>query len=149
MCSSDLAGALVVGLTRGGGEVDDAGADQAEAVAVRSLGPVLSYDYKTLDQDAAAARSYLTSSYAKDYDKLFAVIKQNAPGLKAVVQAKVVDAINHIGAFDGGGLMTPVDWRISHMTTTSPSCEAYVRTSQHGANSSFELAFNHGKQLWV
>lgn len=115
-----LAGALVVGLTRGGGDVDDAGADQAEAVAVRSLGPVLSYDYKTLDQDAAAARSYLTTSYAKDYDKLFAVIKQNAPGLKAVVQAKVVDAGVVRTGEDRVEVLLFVDQTTTNAKTTAP-----------------------------
>lgn len=115
-----LAGALVVGLTRGGGDVDDAGADQAEAVAVRSLGPVLSYDYKTLDQDAAAARSYLTTSYAKDYDKLFAVIKQNAPGLKAVVQAKVVEAGVVRTGEDRVEVLLFVDQTTTNAKTTAP-----------------------------
>ncbi|MBZ5735227.1 DnaJ domain-containing protein [Nocardioides sp. TRM66260-LWL] len=82
---------IVVGVLQVRAPVDDAGAAEAEGVAARALGPVLSYDYRSLDQDASAARSYMTQRYARDdYDRLFTVIQQNAPGLKAVVQAKVV-----------------------------------------------------------
>lgn len=82
---------IVVGVLQLRAPVDDAGAAEAEGVAARALGPVLSYDYRSLDQDASAARSYMTQRYARDdYDRLFTVIQQNAPGLKAVVQAKVV-----------------------------------------------------------
>lgn len=72
--------------------VDDADAEQAEQAAVRAVAPVLSYDYRNLDEDSAAARTYMTASYQKQYDQTFAVVKENAPGLKAVVSAEVVDA---------------------------------------------------------
>lgn len=79
---SDEAGALV-----------EQSAEEARAVAVRAIVPVLSYDYRTLDEDAAAARSYMTSSYQQDkYDPLFAVIEENAPNTETVVGAQVVDS---------------------------------------------------------
>ena len=62
----------------------------AESAAERAVGPILSYDYQHLDEDQQAAESYMTAGYRKDYDQLFAVIKQNAPGTQTVVKADVV-----------------------------------------------------------
>ncbi|MEC9053458.1 MAG: hypothetical protein VX747_13430, partial [Actinomycetota bacterium] len=68
-------------------------AEQARAAAVRAIVPVLSYDYRRLDEDAAAARSYMTSGYQDDkYDPLFSLIEDNAPGTQTVVGAQVVDS---------------------------------------------------------
>jgi Mce-associated membrane protein len=60
----------------------------AQAAAERAIVPLLSYDAHHLDRSAAAARPYLSSSYRQEYDKLFAVIRQNAPRTGTVVQAK-------------------------------------------------------------
>ena len=39
----------------------------AQSAAERAIGPILSYDYRRLDQDQKAAESYMTSSYRKKY----------------------------------------------------------------------------------
>lgn len=76
-----------------GGSFVEQSAEEARAVAIRAIVPVLSYDYRSLDEDAAAARSYMTSSYQEDkYDPLFAVIEENAPNTQTVVGAQVVDS---------------------------------------------------------
>jgi Mce-associated membrane protein len=62
----------------------------AQAAAERAIVPLLSYDAKHLDQSAAAARPYLTATYQQQYDKLFAVIQENAPHTGTVVRAKYV-----------------------------------------------------------
>jgi Mce-associated membrane protein len=62
----------------------------AQAAAERAIVPVLSYDAATLEEDQAAAASYLTPSYREDYDRLFEVIKQNAAGTGTKVTAEVV-----------------------------------------------------------
>lgn len=68
-------------------------AGEARAAAVRAIVPVLSFDYRTLDQDGAAARSYMTSAYQDEkYDPLFAVIEENAPNTQTVVSVQVVDS---------------------------------------------------------
>lgn len=67
---------------------DDVGS--AQAAAEQAIVPVLSYDYRALEDDAEAARSYLTESYQEDYDQLFSVISDNAPRTSAVVRAEVV-----------------------------------------------------------
>ena len=64
----------------------------AQSAAERAIGPILSYDYRHLDEDQAAAESYMTSDYRKQYDQLFAVVKQNAPGTRTVVTGKVVSS---------------------------------------------------------
>lgn len=68
-------------------------AEEARAAAVRAIVPVLSYDYRTLEEDAAAARSYMTSGYQEDkYDPLFAFVSENAPNTQTVVEVQVVDS---------------------------------------------------------
>jgi Mce-associated membrane protein len=60
----------------------------AQAAAERAIVPLLSYDARHLDQSAAAAEPYLTSHEKAEYDKLFAVVRQNAPRTGTVIQAK-------------------------------------------------------------
>ncbi|HEY3528254.1 MAG TPA: DnaJ domain-containing protein [Nocardioides sp.] len=60
----------------------------AQSAAERAIVPLLSYDAHHLDQSEAAAEPYMTSSEKQEYDKLFAVIRQNAPRTGTVVQAK-------------------------------------------------------------
>jgi Mce-associated membrane protein len=62
--------------------------EAAQAAAERAIVPLLSYDAHHLDQSAAAAQPYLTSDEKAQYDKLFAVIRQNAPRTGTVVRAK-------------------------------------------------------------
>jgi Mce-associated membrane protein len=66
--------------------------ESAQAAAERAIVPLLSYDAHHLDQSAAAARPYMTSTYQDQYDKLFAVIRQNAPRTGTVVQAKYLSS---------------------------------------------------------
>jgi Mce-associated membrane protein len=60
----------------------------AQAAAERAVVPILSYDAHHLDQSQAAATPYLTQDYRTQYDKLFAVIRDNAPKTGTVVRAK-------------------------------------------------------------
>jgi Mce-associated membrane protein len=60
----------------------------AQAAAERAVVPILSYDAHHLDQSQAAASPYLTQDYRTQYDKLFAVIRDNAPKTGTVVRAK-------------------------------------------------------------
>jgi Mce-associated membrane protein len=60
----------------------------AQAAAERAIVPMLSYDARSLDQSAAAAEPFMTSHERAEYDKLFAVVKQNAPRTGTVIQAK-------------------------------------------------------------
>ena len=76
-----------------GGALVEQSAEEARSAAVRAVVPVLSFDYRTLDEDAAAARSYMTSSYQEEkYDPLFAVIEENADNTQTVVNVQVVDS---------------------------------------------------------
>lgn len=61
----------------------------AQAAAEQAIEPLLSYDYETLDADQKRAASYLTADYRDEYDKLFALIQDNAPSVQPRVQAKV------------------------------------------------------------
>lgn len=63
----------------------------ARAAAERAAVPVLSYDYRTLEEDQEAAHDLITSDYREDdYDPLFEVITDNAPPTKTVVEVEVI-----------------------------------------------------------
>jgi Mce-associated membrane protein len=62
----------------------------AQVAAERAIVPVLSYDAETLAEDQAAGAAYLTASYREEYDRLFEVIKDNAPRTGTSVTAEVV-----------------------------------------------------------
>lgn len=74
------------------GSIESASTD-AKVAAQTAIEPILSYDYRTLDQDQNDAHRYLTSSYKAEYDKAFNdLIRPNAAQTKTVVTVKVVDA---------------------------------------------------------
>jgi Mce-associated membrane protein len=72
------------------GETEEEATRAAQAAAERAIVPVLSYGHDSLEDDQARAQGYLTSDYRVDYDKLFAVISENAPRTETTVQAEVV-----------------------------------------------------------
>ena len=63
---------------------------QAQAGAERAIVPVLSYDASDMDGSRKAAEAYLTADYRKQYDRLFAVLEENAGRTGTVVTAEVV-----------------------------------------------------------
>jgi Mce-associated membrane protein len=63
---------------------------QAQAAAERAIVPVLSYDATDMAGSQQAADAYLTADYRKEYDKLFAVLEENAGRTGTVVTAEVV-----------------------------------------------------------
>jgi Mce-associated membrane protein len=62
----------------------------AQSAAERAIVPVLSYDAKDMAGSQKAADAYLTADYRKQYDKLFAVLEENAGRTGTVVTAEVV-----------------------------------------------------------
>lgn len=62
----------------------------AQSAAESAIVPILSYDVNNLDESQAAAQSYMTTDYQAKYDKLFAVIRENAPDTQTVVTADVL-----------------------------------------------------------
>jgi Mce-associated membrane protein len=86
-----LAGTLVVAgvlLAQPSDTAVENDTEAAQAAAERAIVPLLSYDAQHLDESAAAAQPFMTSSEKSEYDKLFAVIRQNAPRTGTVVNAK-------------------------------------------------------------
>lgn len=77
--AADTSDASVAGSTR-----------QAQAAAERAIVPVLSYDAKDMAGSQEAADAYLTADYRQQYDKLFAVLEENAGRTGTVVTAQVV-----------------------------------------------------------
>lgn len=93
--------AAVVSLTAGGSSSGVAASPSAlpdgrqvataRAAAEAAVVPVLSYDYRKLEQDKQAALSYMTPKYAAEYEQLFAsVIAVNAPSTQTVVSVEVL-----------------------------------------------------------
>jgi Mce-associated membrane protein len=64
----------------------------AQAAAERAIVPILSYDAHHLGRSEATATPYLTDSEKQQYEKLFAVVKQNAPRLGTVIKARYVSS---------------------------------------------------------
>jgi Mce-associated membrane protein len=63
----------------------------ARSAAERAIVPILSYNALHLEEDKKAAQAYMTSDYLeKSYDKMFALIEQNAPGTKTIVRTDVI-----------------------------------------------------------
>jgi len=87
------AGTSPAGFVTGGDRPlpDDREVAAARSTAESAVVPILTYDYRRLDDDQAAAGQFMTDSYRKnEYDPLFAVIKDNAPRLEAVVSAQLL-----------------------------------------------------------
>lgn len=92
--------ATVVSLARGGTDGDEAAGSglpdsrevaAARAAAVAAIVPVLSYDYRHLEEDTEAARGYLTTAAAGEYLQFVnGVVLDNAQRNQVVVQAKVL-----------------------------------------------------------
>ena len=87
--AAGLVAAVVWTWTSGEGG-DSSAARDAQVAAERAAVPVLSYDYEHLDADQDAATALMTGSYKSEYDKLFAVIEDNAPQTRTKVTAEVV-----------------------------------------------------------
>lgn len=69
---------------------EERAADRALAAAEQAIVPVLSYDYRQLEQSKAAAENFLTPEFSKEYDKLFAQLEINAPETQTVVTSEVI-----------------------------------------------------------
>ncbi|MFC6288095.1 hypothetical protein, partial [Nocardioides sp. GCM10027114] len=92
----------------------------------RAIVPILSYDYRSLEDDGDAARSYMTSDYKREYDKLFAVLEQNAPGTRTVVDVEVVAS----GIVRSGEDRVEVLVFVDRPTTNKQSSEPVVYKDQ-------------------
>ena len=75
---------------------EDVGSDEAaraaQTAAERAVVPVLSYDFENLEADREAAKAEMTGRYSEEYDKLFALIEENAPQTETRVGAEVVSS---------------------------------------------------------
>ncbi len=65
-------------------------AQQAESVAEEAAGPVLSYDYRQIDDDIARATPYLTDDYADKYRDLMQDLTAQAQSGKLVVSSEAI-----------------------------------------------------------
>lgn len=80
------------------GPVDEGPAQAAAEVAVV---PVLSYDYRTLDADAEAAKSYMTPDFRESYDQTFTLLQENAGRTETVVSVEKVVASGIVRSSEG------------------------------------------------
>ena len=65
-------------------------AQQAESVAEEAAGPVLSYDYRQIEDDIARATPYLTDDYADKYRGLMQDLTAQARSGKLVVSSEAI-----------------------------------------------------------
>ncbi len=65
----------------------------AESVAQQAAPAIFSYDHRNLDESHDRAADYMTDDYREKYDESFtSVIEQNAPRIKAVVEAEFLSS---------------------------------------------------------
>lgn len=88
--AAGLVAAVAWTWTSGESGGDGSAAREAQVAAERAVVPVLSYDYQHLEADQQAATALMTGAYKDEYDKLFAVLEENAPRTKTTVTAEVV-----------------------------------------------------------
>jgi Mce-associated membrane protein len=88
--AAGLVAAVAWTWTAGGDGDGGSAARAAQVAAERAVVPVLSYDYQHLDADQEAATALMTGKYKGEYDKLFAVLQENAPQTQTKVTADVI-----------------------------------------------------------
>ncbi len=67
--------------------------EAARGAAEAAVVPVLAFDYRTLEEDQAEARTYLTERYATEYDRLFAAaVEPNAERTRTVVSVRFLES---------------------------------------------------------
>ena len=100
---------------------------EAQGAAERAVVTILAYDYRTMEEDQAAAGALMTPEYREEYDKLFAVVKENAPETKTVVTVEPVVAS---GIVRSGDERVQVLVFVNRPTTNSQSPEPRVFRDQ-------------------
>ncbi len=115
-----VAGAAGVVLALAGDTDAEESAAAAQTVAEQAIVPILSYDYRHLDQDRAAAQSYLTSDYKADYDKTFSLVEANAEAVQPVVVAKLVGSGLERSGSDRVKVVLFVDQETTNKQITEP-----------------------------
>ncbi|KQV71531.1 hypothetical protein ASC64_05860 [Nocardioides sp. Root122] len=118
--------AAVVWMWTAGEQGDGAAARDAQVAAERAVVPVLSYDYEHLEADQDAATALMTGSYKSEYDKLFAVLEDNAPRTRTKVTAEVVAS----GIVRAAGDRVQVLVFVDRPTTNKLSAEPTVYKDQ-------------------
>jgi len=105
-------------------QINDATTD-AQTAAERAIVSIVSYDYRSLDDDQAKASDYMTDEFAKDYEALFAVIRENAPETKTILTTDVVSS----------GIVRSGDDRVQvFMFINNPRTNAQITTPEVGKN---------------
>lgn len=105
---------------------DDSAARAAQVAAERAVVPVLSYDHETLEADQQEAQALMTGSYREEYDKLFAVLEENAPQTETTVTASVISS----GIVRASGDRVQVLVFVDRPTTNRLSAEPVVYKDQ-------------------
>lgn len=96
------------------------GTRTAQATAERAIVPVLSYDFRDLAADRAAALPFLTDDFRTDYEELFTQIEENAPSTRTVVEAQVqASAVTRAGE-DRVQVLVFVDQLTTNAQTSEP-----------------------------
>jgi Mce-associated membrane protein len=89
--------AVVLGIKVWKGRQAEQGRSEAATAASKAAELVLSYDYRSLDENFTAARAVLTPEFAADFDVTTKVVAEQARKTKATVKAEV----REVGVRDG------------------------------------------------
>jgi len=114
-------GVLAYLLTQPSPDAVEEATARARDAAERAIVPVLSYDYRSLEQDQAAAHDYVTSDYQEEYDRFFeGVVAENAERTKAVVDVQVVASAVVRGGVDRSEILLFLDRPTTNASTEDP-----------------------------
>ena len=99
---------------------DEEAARAAQTAAERAVVPVLAYDYQDLETGQEQAQALMTGSYREEYDKLFAVIEENAPSTRTKVDVSVVSSGIVRASDDRVQVLVFVDRPTTNKASTEP-----------------------------
>jgi Mce-associated membrane protein len=104
---------------------DSAATSAVNGQVTTAVNTLFSYDYRTLDKTQQAARTLLTGKAVCQYDKLFTVIREQAPQQRLVVTVTVTNS--------GVELLTGDRARVLVFATQSDTSTASKKTATAGA----------------
>jgi Mce-associated membrane protein len=92
----------------------------AQAAAEKAAVAITAYDFRDLEGSRAAAVPFMTEAYQAKYDKLFAVLEENAPNTKTIVQTRLVGSAVGLVSDDRVQVLVFFDRSTTNAVVTEP-----------------------------
>lgn len=92
LCLAALTATAILGWQRLGRDKEDTARKEAVSAARVAAGDILGYDYRSVEQSIARAKSETTGAFRKQYESTASELLPQSKQLKAIVQATVGSA---------------------------------------------------------